>query len=160
MGTEGFGVLVFNIPRKLWTRFDRAAEPVPSRYMDTIFYADEDYIFGGSLQVYSRKLKRWLKVEAIPTRYVRSFGYSGPYVQAPWSLTQFAKEKYLPLTPYPYNMALSWPKELRLRDDGAAYIFTYEPDDAPTEFIIEKWQLEWAFSQITMNQAPQQQSLR
>ncbi|HEY0323162.1 MAG TPA: hypothetical protein VGC66_19550 [Pyrinomonadaceae bacterium] len=156
MGTDGFGVLAFDTKKKVWARFDSEAQPLPGRRSHHIFYADEDYIFAGGFHVYSNKHKRWLKIDGIPTRYVRSFGYSGWQVQLPWSLTKYAKEKFLPLGVYPEYMALWTPEKVTMRDDNEAYIFEFTAAEAPTEFTIEKWQLEWAFSQMELNPAPQQ----
>jgi hypothetical protein len=155
MGTDYFGVLAFDMKQKVWARYDFENAPATGRRSFHIFYADEDYVFAGGFYAYSNRHKRWIKIDGIPTRYVRSFGYSGPMVQAPWSLTQYAKEKYLPLNKYPEYLALWVPEKVTLRDDGEAYIFWFRPEDAPTEFTIEKWQLEWAFSQTELNSPPQ-----
>jgi hypothetical protein len=156
MGTDGFGVLAFDTKRKVWTRYDTEASPRPGREMAGIFYADEDYVFATGFNVYSQKYRSWIKVDAIPTRYVRHFGYSGIYVQMPWSLTKYAQEKFLPLNVSPPLFMLQWPDKATLRDDGEAYIFESGHDESLTEFIIEKWQLEWAFSQVELKSAPQQ----
>jgi hypothetical protein len=156
MGTDGFGVLAFDTKRKVWARYDFEAQPRPGRRMCNIFYADEEYVFAGGFHVYSRQRKRWLKVDGIPTRYVRSFGHSGFYVQVTWDLRRYAGEKYLPLDVYPEYLALWTPEKVTPREDGGAYIFNFRAAEAPTEFTIEKWQLEWAFSQLMLKtQSPQ-----
>ncbi|MCA1557691.1 MAG: hypothetical protein LC731_04020 [Acidobacteria bacterium] len=156
MGTDGYGILAFDTKRKVWARYDSQAQPRPGKDMASIFYADEEYVFAGGFHIYSLKQKRWIKVDSIPTRYVRHFGYSGPYVQLPWSLKKYAKEKFLPLSEYPNSLVLSWPEKVTLRDDGEAYIFEFGREEALTEFTIEKWQIEWAFSQMEFNASPQQ----
>lgn len=158
MGMDGLGVLAFDTKLKQWTRYDFDAPQRLGRAFAEIFYADEDYVFGRGFHVYSNNHKRWLKVDAVPTRYVRSYGYSGPYVQVSTDLTKYAREKYLPLGVYPEYLMLGYPSKVTLREDGEAYIFEFEPKAAPTEFTIEKWQLEWAFSQMTLNPAPEQSS--
>jgi hypothetical protein len=156
MGMDTLGILAFDTKRKTWTRYDSQAEALADRVMTAIFYADEEYVFAGGYNVYSRKRKSWIQVDAIPTRYVRSFGYSGWRVQLPWSLTKYAKEKFLPLNEYPNSVALAWPEKVTLRDDNEAYIFELGHDEAYTQFIIEKWQLDWAFSQAELKVASQQ----
>jgi hypothetical protein len=155
MGTDGFGFLAFDTKRRVWARYDVEAEVAPGKRSCYVFYADNEYVFGAGFQVYSTRHKRWLKIDAVPTRYVSSFGYSGIYVQQMWGTTKYAKEKYLPLNTYPESQVLSIPEKVTMRDDGEAYIFEFR-GEKPTEFAIEKWQLEWAFSQAGLNQAPQQ----
>lgn len=158
MGTDGFGILAFDTNRKVWARYDSEAQARPGQTMSSIFYADEDYVFAGGYNVYSQKQKRWIKVDGIPTRYVRHFGYADIYVQSPWSLLQYAKEKYLPLSEPSKVYGLWWPDKVTLRDDGEAYTFEFGHDESLTEFTIEKWQLDWAFSQATLNQSTEQSS--
>jgi hypothetical protein len=155
MGTEGFGFLAFDTKRKTWARYDVEAEVAPGKRSCMVFFADDEYVFGGGFQVYSTKHKRWLKIDAIPTRYVSSFGYSGIYVQQMWGTTRYANEKYLPLNEYPLSNALMIPEKVTMRDDREAYIFEFR-GEKPTEFSIEKWQLEWAFQQAELNQTTQQ----
>ena len=154
MGTDGFGYLAFDTKRKTWARYDVEAEVAPGKRSCHVFYADDDYVFGAGFQVYSNRHKRWIKIDAVPTRYVRSFGYSGMYVQLMWGTTRYAKEKYLPLNVYPESMALSIPEKVTMRDDNDAYIFEFRGEE-PTEFTIEKWQLEWAFSQAELDRTAQ-----
>lgn len=155
MGTDGFGFLAFDTKRKTWARYDVEAEAAPGKRSCHVFYADDDYVFGYGFQVYSTKHRRWIKIDAVPTRYVSSFGYSGIYVQQMWGTTKYAQEKYLPLNEYPLSMALAIPEKVTMRDDKEAYIFEFR-GEKPTEFTIEKWQLEWAFSQAELNQTTQQ----
>jgi hypothetical protein len=155
MGTDGFGYLAFDTKRKTWARYDVGAEAAPGKRMCHVFYADDDYVFGAGFQVYSTKHKRWIKIDAIPTRYVSSFGYSGIYVQQMWGTTKYANEKYLPLNEYPLSQVLMIPEKVTMRDDNDAYIFEFR-GEKPTEFAIEKWQLDWAFSQAELNPTAQQ----
>ena len=155
MGTDGFGILAFDTKRKEWARYDVEAQPRPGRDSASIFYADEDYLFVGGFHIYSNKQKRWLRVDGVPTRYVHSLGYSGMYVQVMWDLRRYAREKYLPLSEYPNSLALGMPRKVTLREDGEAYIFKFGQGEAYTQFTIEKWQLEWAFSQVEPGASPQ-----
>jgi hypothetical protein len=156
MGMDSLGILAFDTKRKTWTRYDVMTEAQSGKAMTGIFYADDEYVFAAGFSIYSIKRKRWIKVEAIPTRYVRNFGYSGILVQLPWSLTKYAKEKFLPLDEYPNSNVLWWPEKVTPRDDGEAYIFEFGRDEAYTQFIIEKWQIEWAFSQAELKVVSQQ----
>ena len=155
VGTDGFGILSFDTKIKKWDRYDSYADAKPGRGKSFVFYADDDYVFAVGFNIYSIEHKRWLRIEAVPVRDVRSFGYSGWEVQLPFDLRRYAKEKYLPLTD-PYYSPLLWPEEMKLTEDGSAYFLQFQPKDSPTEFIIEKWQLDWAFSQAQLNATPQQ----
>ncbi len=157
MGTDGFGILSFDTKTKLWERHDFSSDAKPGRGKFFIFYADEDYVFAAGFNIYSIKHKRWLRIEAVPVRYVRSFGHNtgGMPVQILFDLRRYAKEKYLPLTEPNYS-PLYWPDEMKLTEDGSSYVLRFQPKESPTEFIIEKWQLDWAFSQAQLNRAPQQ----
>lgn len=156
MGMDGLGILAFNTKRKTWTRYDYEGQYPLGHAFAEIFYADDDYVFGRGFHVYSNRHKRWLKIDGVPTSYVRSFGHSGFPVQVIVDLRRFASEKYLPFGTYPEYLTLAYPEKVTLREDKDAYIFWFEPASSPTEFTIEKWQLEWAFTQMELK-SPQQQ---
>lgn len=153
MGMDGLGILAFDTRRKTWARYDYEGKFPLGHAFTEVFYADDDYIFVRGFHVYSKRHKRWLKIDGVPTSYVRSFGHSGWPVQVMVDLRRYATEKYLPLGTYPEYLMLGYPNKVSLREDKEAYIFEFEPRDSPTEFTIEKWQLEWAFTQMELKGA-------
>lgn len=89
MGTNGVGILSFNLNTRRWTRFDVKDTPVPGHHM-WISWADDEYVFVDiaghpevpqegfsihSLDVYSIKKSVWLVIKSIPGPDVISLGY-------------------------------------------------------------------------------------
>ena len=88
MGSDGVGIIIFDLKKKTWGRLDLKATPIPGHHMN-LLYADQEYAFigvgefpGGSLQVYSMKKRKSLRLRAVPSACVSSYGNnSGELVQ-------------------------------------------------------------------------------
>ncbi|HEX8843601.1 MAG TPA: hypothetical protein VF791_03105 [Pyrinomonadaceae bacterium] len=148
MGSSGFGILTFDTATKRWSRYDVRDTPIPGGHGPVVFYADSDYVFISGFHIYSVKHQKWLKVDAVPMRNVTKLGTNrgGLPVQIEFDLRPLAGEKYLSIN---YHTHVDIASKVSLSPDESAYIFFFSHSEAhPTEFRIEKWELEWAFSQM------------
>ncbi|HKC66047.1 MAG TPA: hypothetical protein VKB86_20555 [Pyrinomonadaceae bacterium] len=147
IGSPSFGVLAFDTIKNVWSRYDVEDARKPGAYRPFVFYADSDYVFASGFHIFSVKRQKWIKVDAVPIRNVTRLGTNiGLPVQLEFDLRNFANEKYLPIR---YETHVDTPDKVLLSADKSSYVFYFRHSDAhPTEFRIEKWELEWAFSQM------------
>ena len=104
MGSDGVGIITFDLKKKTWSRFDLKANPIPGHHMN-LMRADQEYAFigvgefpGGGLYVYSMKKRRALRLRAVPTACVSSYGNnSGELVQIGLNHLSNVKDGFLPI---------------------------------------------------------------
>lgn len=146
MGSNGIGIAIYDLERKTWSRIDLKSTVIAGDHLQ-INYADDDYAFvtrgefpGASLHVYSVKKNKWLGLKAVPTKFVREYGYTTGIVQVPVDHRVFAKSIHIPIDWTFMGLTVA------LIDGGKAYSFENKFSDTKTVFEISKSQLEQAFS--------------
>jgi hypothetical protein len=147
IGSNGVGVLAFDASRKLWSRYDVKTTPILGDHA-TVRYADEEYLFvvagefpNPSLHVYSMKRDAWLRLRAVPTTSVSSYGWSDGLYQVSWDHRPFATKDYLPI-----DWSLAHPHELTGTADGSGYRFDNPYSKrSRTTFTVSRAQLARAF---------------
>jgi hypothetical protein len=145
MGSNGFGVAIFDVERETWSRFDLKSSVIAGDHLH-INYADDDYVFvsrgefpDASLHVYSVKQNKWLGLKAVSTKLVREYGYTTGMVQVPVNHGMFAKADYMPID-WTF-MGLT----AMLTNNGQTYLFEKKFSETKTVFEISKSQLEQVF---------------
>lgn len=147
MGSNGVGVLAFDTRRRTWSRHDVKEAPREGRHT-TVWHADRGYLFvtvgefpDARLHVYSMRRERWLRLDAIPARSVRSFGRSGPMAQVGVNHGQFADKEYLPV-----DWSVAQLDSVTPLEGGEGYLFEKRfTEYSETVFSISGQELEAAF---------------
>jgi hypothetical protein len=155
MGSYGVGVLAYDTKTRTWSRYSPQKTPVPGLYV-TVLYGDDEYVFATyyataerSLQVYSTRHQRWLRIVAIPTRNAVRLGTSKdlPRVAVGWDHRRFADQPYVPIGGRD-TLSVSPPDKITRRPDGSYLLRSghRETESSWTDLVVRKAELETAFA--------------
>jgi len=156
MGTNAIGILVYNTRSETWTRYDVKSIAIAGD-ISRVVRADDEYVFvavGGprqeipdrkpSLDVYSFRHQRWLRIDAIPTRDALALGHSGPFSQISFDDRDFLAKSYIPLCGTNPGISKSPPSEISRSEAGYILRYTYSEGNK-TELLLRRVLLESAF---------------
>jgi len=148
IGSNGVGVMVFDIKSRKWSRYDAKGQAIPGDHIGVNF-ADKDFVFVthgefpiAGFHIFSIKRNKWLGLKSVPTRLMRSYGSNTGMVQVIVNHRQYADKEF-----FPVDWSMMFPDISWSEADGA-YIVEKDLGGGKTIFILPKIELERMFDQL------------
>ncbi len=144
MGSNGVGIVEYDLDDRTWSRHDVKSVPVPGHHM-TLHYADDDYVFvshgshpavtetSSSMHVYSVEHKRWWRIDSVSTKGA-GLGRSPTWEECQradvpppavgWDYTGYADQPYIPI-PLPGFGFYGLPERISFDSQEAEYVLEF-----------------------------------
>jgi hypothetical protein len=144
MGSNGVGILEYDLDGRTWSRHDVKPVPVPGHHM-TLHYADDNYVFVShgshpavaeappSMHVCSVEQKRWWRVDSVSTERA-ILGRSPTWEECEraevpppavwWDYTSYADQPYIPI-PLPGFGFYGLPERISFDSKKKTYVLEF-----------------------------------